>query len=241
LVTDTPIRNQFDESRFVPEAKSVSQPLFSARAGRLSLWSGGAALAFLAFIRITRELIEGDVGAMDSAILLAVAKARTPWLTIAAIDVTALGSITLVVLFTAFTLVVLIVLRDRLGAFQLLAASAGAGILTLVTKDVIERIRPEEAQRLIIVSGFSYPSGHSLSTSALYLTIAIIAGRYIQHSGARAAIFLAVSAVLIMVGASRVYLGVHYATDVVSGISLGAAWALVLAALFTLFGRRSSS
>jgi len=219
----------------------VSRRLFSARAGRLSLWLGGAALAFLAFVRITRELIEGDVGAMDSAILLTVAKARTPWLTITAIDVTALGSITLVVLFSAFTLVVLLVLRDRLGALQLLAASAGAGILTLVTKDIIERIRPEEVQPLIVVSGFSYPSGHSLSTSALYLTIAIIAGRYIQHSGARTAIFLAVSGVVIMVGASRVYLGVHYATDVVSGISLGAAWALLLAGFFTLFGHRGSS
>lgn len=219
----------------------MSRPLFSARAGRLSLWLGGAALAFLTFVRITRELIEGDVSAMDSAILLAVAQKRTPWLTIAAVDVTALGSITLVVLFSVFTLLVLLVLRDRLGALQLLAASAGAGILTLVTKNIIERIRPEEAQQLIVVSGFSYPSGHSVSTSALYLTIAIIAGRHIENSGARAAIFLAVSAVLIMVGASRMYLGVHYATDVVSGISLGAAWALVLAGFFTLFGHRGSS
>jgi undecaprenyl-diphosphatase len=201
---------------------------------------GGAALALLAFVRITRELIEGDVTAFDSTIQLTVARIRTPWLTSAAVDVTALGSITLVVLFSIFTLVVLLVLRDRLGALQLLAASAGAGILTLVTKDIIERIRPAEAQQLIVVSGFSYPSGHSLSTSALYLTIAIIAGRYVQHSGARAAIFLAVSVVLIMVGTSRVYLGVHYATDVVSGISLGAAWALVLAGLFTLFGHRGS-
>jgi undecaprenyl-diphosphatase len=94
---------------------------------------------------------------------------------------------------------------------------------------------------LIAVSGFSYPSGHSVSTSALYLTIAIIAGRYVQHSGARTAIFLAVSAVLIMVGASRVYLGVHYATDVVSGISLGAAWALLLAGFFTFGSHRGSS
>ena len=219
----------------------MSRPMFSARAGWLSLWLGGAALAFLMFIRITRELIEGDFSAVDSAILLTVAKTRTPWLTIAAVDVTALGSITLVVLFSAFTLVVLLVLRDRLGALQLLAASAGAGILTLVTKNIIERIRPEEAQQLIVVSGFSYPSGHSVSTSALYLTIAIIAGRYVQHSGARAAIFMAVSAVLIMVGASRVYLGVHYATDVVSGISLGAGWALVLAGFFTFCGHRSSS
>jgi undecaprenyl-diphosphatase len=218
----------------------VSRPLFSARAGRLSLWLGGAALAFLTFVRITRELIEGDVTAFDSTILLTVARTRTPWLTTAAVDVTALGSITLVVLFSAFTLVVLLVLRDRLGALQLLAASAGAGILTLVTKDFIERTRPAEAQQLIVVSGFSYPSGHSLSTSALYLTIAIIAGRYVQHSGARATIFLAVSVVLIMVGASRVYLGVHYATDVVSGISLGSAWALVLAGFFTFFGHRGS-
>ena len=184
---------------------------------------------------------EGDVSAADRAILLAVARTRTPLLTSAAIDVTALGSITLVVLFSAFTLVVLLVLRDRLGALQLLAASAGAGILTFLTKNIIERIRPEEAQRLITVSGFSYPSGHSLSTSALYLTIAIIAGRYIQHSGVRAAIFLAVSAMVIMVGASRVYLGVHYATDVASGISLGAALALLLAGFFTLLGHRGSS
>jgi undecaprenyl-diphosphatase len=219
----------------------MSRPLFSARAGRLSLWLGGAALAFLIFIRITRELIEGDVSTFDSTILLTVARIRTPWLTIAAIDVTALGSITLVALFSAFTLVVLLVLRDRLGALQLLAASAGAGILTLVTKNIIERIRPAEAQQLIVVSGFSYPSGHSLSTSALYLTIAIIAGRYVQHSGARTAIFMAVSAVPIMVGASRVYLGVHYATDVASGIALGAGWALVLAGFFTRFGHRRLS
>ena len=176
-----------------------------------------------------------------AAILLAVARTRTPWLTMVAVDVTALGSITLVILFSAFTLVVLLVLRDRLAALQLLAASVGAGILTIVTKDIIERTRPEQVQQLIVVSGFSYPSGHSVSTSALYLTIAIIAGRYVQHSGARAAIFLAVATVLVMIGASRVYLGVHYATDVVSGISLGSAWALMLAGCFTLFGHRGSS
>jgi len=219
----------------------MSPPMFSARAGRISLWLGGASLALLAFVRITRELLEGDVSPVDSAVLQAVMRIRRPWLTSSAIDVTALGSITLVVLFSVFALIVLLVLRDRLGALQLLAASVGAGILTLVTKDIIERIRPAEAQRLIVVSGFSYPSGHSLSTAALYLTIAIIAGRYIQHASARAAIFLAVSAVVLMVGASRVYLGVHYATDVVSGISLGAAWALVLAGIFALVGHRGST
>jgi undecaprenyl-diphosphatase len=212
---------------------------FSARAGRLALWLGGAALLFLLFFRITRELIEGDVDAMDGVMLLALTKQRGPWLTIAALDVTALGSVTLVVLFAAITLVILLVLRDRMGALQLLAASAGAGLLTLATKNIFERIRPAEAQQLIVVSGFSYPSGHSVSTSALYVTIAIIAARHVRLASGRTAIFLAASVLVILVGASRVYLGVHYATDVVSGVSLGVAWALVLAGLFERFGRRT--
>ena len=216
----------------------MSRAELSPRAGRLSLWLGGAALALVVFVRITRELIEGDAGRIDSAILHAVAKHRSPWLTAAAVDVTALGSITLVVLFSAFALLVLIVLRDRMGALQLLAASVGSGILTVVAKNIIERTRPTEVQHLIVVSGFSYPSGHSVSTAALYLTLAIIACGYMQYSRARSVIFVAVSAVPIIVGASRVYLGVHYATDVVSGLSLGAAWALILAGLFTVPGRR---
>jgi undecaprenyl-diphosphatase len=218
----------------------MSRAELSPRAGRLSLWLGGAALALLVFVRITRELIEGDAGRLDSAILQAVAKDRSPWLTAAAVDVTALGSITLVVLFSAFALLVLVVLRDRMGALQLLAASVGSGLLTVVTKNIIERARPTEVPHLIVVSGFSYPSGHSVSTAALYLSLAIITCGYARRSGARSAIFVAVSAVPIMVGASRVYLGVHYATDVVSGLSLGAAWALILAGLFTFLGRRGS-
>ena len=208
---------------------------------RISVWWGGAALAFGVFVRITRELIEGDVGTMDISILLAVAKTRTPWRTIVAIDVTALGSTPVVVLFSAVAFVALLVLRDRLGALQLLAASVGAGVLTFVTKNFIERIRPESAQQLVAVSGFSYPSGHSLLSAALYLTIAIIAGRYVRRFRARAAIFMAVSAIPVLVGASRVYLGVHYMTDVVSGIFLGSGWALLLAGFFAIKSRRQQN
>jgi undecaprenyl-diphosphatase len=216
----------------------MKRPFLTARAGRLALWLSGAALALLVFVRITMELREGDVNALDHTILQSVEKLRTPALTSAAIDVTALGSTTLVFLFTALALLMLLAFRDRLGALQLLAASAGASVLTLVTKDIIERVRPEEAQRLIVVSGYSYPSGHSVSTAALYLTIAILIARHVQNARARAAIFVALSAVPLVVAASRVYLGVHFPTDVVSGISLGAAWALVLTGLFTLLGQR---
>ena len=217
------------------EAAKSSRP-----PARVAWWFGGAALALGVFLRITRELMEGEVSAGDNAILRTVEKARTPWLTSAAVDITALGSITLVVLFSVLALLMLVVLRDRMGALQLLATSLGAAGLTIVTKAFVERVRPPEAHQLIVVSGFSYPSGHAASTAALYLTIAIVAGRYMRHAGARAAMFLAVSVVLVMVGASRVYLGVHYATDVASGISLGAAWALLLAGCFRRFVYRRS-
>jgi len=216
----------------------MSSAWFSTRAGRLSMWEGGASLAFVLAFRIARELMEGDVSSVDSGILQSVARFRNPALTTAALDVTALGSTTLVVLFSAFALVVLLVLRDRMGALHLLAASGGAGLLTLATKNLVERVRPTEIQQLIAVTGYSYPSGHSLSTSALYLTIAIIASRHVKRSSARAGLFLAVSGVLITVGASRVYLGVHYATDVVSGLLMGTGWALGLAGIFSVFAYR---
>src|SRR5665213_396251 len=128
----------------------------SADGGRASRWLRGAALACRLFFRVTRELIEGDVNTSDIGILRAVAARRTPWLTIAMVDVTALGSGTLVILFSCLAFLVLIVLRNRLGALQLLVASAGAALLTFVTKDMIERVRPAEAQQLVVVSGFSY-------------------------------------------------------------------------------------
>jgi hypothetical protein len=112
-------------------------------------------LAFGTFVRITRALIEGEFGALDRGILLRVAKIRTPSLTSAAIDVTALGSCALVILLSGFALLVLLAMRDRRGAIQLLLASAGAGILTLVTKNMIERVRPVDVNQLIVVSGFS--------------------------------------------------------------------------------------
>jgi undecaprenyl-diphosphatase len=199
---------------------------------------GGAAIALLMFIGLTWGLIEGKFDASDSAYLLTIERARRPWLTNAAIDITALGSFTLVILFSFVTFTMLWVLRNRQAALQILAASVGSGLLTLVTKYLIERIRPESAQQLVAVSGFSYPSGHSVSSSALYLTIAFIACRYAERPRTRVAIVFGIAVLIFMVGASRVYLGVHYASDVVSGIALGAAWAFILAGSFARQGCR---
>lgn len=213
---------------------------FSAREKRLSLWLGAASLSFGIFVKITSELLEHEGRGLDSSILTAVAKMRRPWLTGVAVDVTALGSITLVVLITAIALCILLALKDRPAAWQLLLNSVGAGIWTKITKNMIERARPEDVTHLVQVSGFSYPSGHSLVSASLYLTIALLAARHLPTMKGRILLLGLAVALISLVGISRVYLGVHYPSDVASGVLLGVAWSLLLAGGFSMIERRVS-
>jgi len=208
---------------------------FSARTIEAALWLGTAALAFALFIKITSELLEHEVSSVDRTILIGIAKVRTPWLTVIAVDLTALGSVTLVVLISTVALCVLLLLKDRMGALQVVAASVGAGILTTTIKDHIDRARPEVVTQLVAVSGLSYPSGHSVAATSLYLTVAVVVSRHLQRTGHQIAILAITVGIVLVVGMTRIYLGVHYPSDVVSGISLGAAWAFLLAGCFSYF------
>jgi undecaprenyl-diphosphatase len=225
----------------MPRSRSTFSQILAFRANsRFLLWSALTAFTLWMFIYITSELVEGEPLIVDRVLIIWAARVRSPWLTAAALDVTALGSVTLVLMFAVFALVVLTALRDRNGVLQLVAASVGAAILTSATKNIVERVRPSVIPRLVEVSGFSYPSGHATLTTALYVTIGIIAARHVSQPRVRAMIFLATSVVLLLVGVSRIYLGVHYPTDVASGISLGLAWALLLAGFFALLAQRRS-
>jgi undecaprenyl-diphosphatase len=204
---------------------------------RSFFWIGLTALAFGVFIDITKDMLEGEVGFLDQSILLAIGKIRAPWMTVAAVDLTALGSVTLVCLFSAFTVITLLMLHDKAGTLQLLSALGGASLWTALTKHTIERTRPEVIPHLVEVSGYSYPSGHSLVAASAYMTIAILACRYLHSARARIAILSMAALMIVLVGLSRAYLGVHYPTDVASGIALGGAWAFVLAGVFSLKGR----
>lgn len=212
----------------------LSPPSLWGHEKRLSLWLGAACLSFAVFVKITAELRENEVHSLDSSIIAAIVKIRRPWLTSVAMDVTALGSITLVTVISLIVLCLLISLKDSVAAWQLLLTSLGAGIWTQVTKSMIERTRPDDITHLVQVSGFSYPSGHSLASASLYLTIAILAARHLPTAQGRVLLFGLAIAIISLVGISRVYLGLHYASDVASGASLGIAWALLLTASFSM-------
>ena len=207
----------------------------SPRVTRLALWLGCAALAFGVFLKITDELFESSkLQTFDEAILVFVARLRAGWLNAVMVDVTALGSHTLVVLHSTLTLAILLLMRDRFAAAQLVAASAGAGLLSLLTKGLVERARPDVVPRLVDVSGYSYPSGHSLAAAAMYLTIAILVCRHLTSIRARSLVIGLAAVVIGLIAASRADLGVHYPSDIASGVALGVAWALLLAGGFSL-------
>ena len=108
------------------------------RAIFLSFTLGAAALAIGTFIRITQELLEREVDAVDRTLLLRVIAWRTPWLNAVMVDMTALGSATLVALFSLLALAVFAAMRAWSNALQLAAASLGSLVWTVVTKSFIE-------------------------------------------------------------------------------------------------------
>ncbi len=201
---------------------------------RMMLWfSGGLFLAGI-FLKLTWELsTEKDLEAFDRMVMTTVASWRAPIWNGSAVDITALGSVTLGVTVSIIAITLMLFARDRAGAIHLFAAGAGSALWNQLLKTLIARPRPDIVPHLVEVTGMSYPSGHSMSAAAIYLTLGILAARHFKSWYARGAIFALASCLIALVGLSRVYLGVHYPSDTISGIALGCAWALFLGALFS--------
>lgn len=193
------------------------------------------ALLFGAFLLISSEMTEsiaGEkelIGAIDVSSFHFLAQFREPGLNEAAINITALGSGP--VLFIVVLIVgLLCALNSKIQeCVQLCLAALGSWGLMIAFKNHFERARPDEALRLVHVDGYSYPSGHSLASAAIYFTIAVIASHF--YPRARAAMLTLFLLLILTIATSRIYLGVHYFSDVTGGIMLGLAWAFLLTGL----------
>jgi undecaprenyl-diphosphatase len=214
--------------------------LLTPRFIRLAAWSGALTFALGTFLLLTEETVVGKhTAAIDRALIVWLSHLRTPHRTAVMVDLTALGSSTVIGLFTVLSLALLFVVRDWRGGLHLLVASLGTSVWTAIVKNAIEKARPIEVPHLVEVSGYSYPSGHSLAAATFYVTVAIIGDTHLEAVAPRVALFICAALVVVLVAISRVYLGVHYPTDALSGISLGTAWALILAALVAWVARRA--
>jgi undecaprenyl-diphosphatase len=208
----------------------------------LLLLAGGWLFAVLA-----HAVMAGESRSLDERVLLALrvphdtGRLRGPvWLARAAVDVTSLGRHTVVVLVLAAVAGFLVLLRKpSLAALMLVAGAGGVG-LNAALKLLFGRARPEVVPHLVQVDSASFPSGHSLLSAAVYLTIGVVVARAV-HGRALQVYVVAVAALLtLLVGATRVMLGVHYPTDVVAGWLAGGLWALVCGVIARVLQRRGT-
>jgi undecaprenyl-diphosphatase len=184
-------------------------------------------------LKLASEISEGETRAFDTAILLAFRNPAEPadpigprWVEQAVRDLTSLGSTVVLTLVTLAAVGYLLIERkSRLAIFVVLAIGSGTLLSTLL-KLGFDRPRPDLVAHGVDVWSASFPSGHALMSAVTYLTL----GALLAHAQSRPRVklyFLGMAVLIsLIVGVTRIYLGVHWPTDVLAGWSVGAAWAL---------------
>jgi membrane-associated phospholipid phosphatase len=148
------------------------------------------------------------------------------WLRPIMIDITALGGTTVLTLASIGAVVLLLTRRLWLTAALVAAATLSGSITVVLLKQTVARVRPDLAGRLVEVSGHSFPSGHASNSAIVYLTIALLASQVVHGRATRNALLIGAVLLVGAIGTSRVYLGVHWPADVLTGWCFGTLWAL---------------
>jgi undecaprenyl-diphosphatase len=209
--------------------------------GWLARQEGGVLMAMLAgaaglfaFARLASEVVEGDTRRFDEAILLALRNPADlsdplgpPWFEEMMRDLTALGGTAVLTLVTVAVAGFLVLTGKRRAAATVGVAVVGGLLLSNALKWGFARPRPDLVPHGQAVYTQSFPSSHAMLSAVVYLTLGALLARTQPQQRAKL-YFIAVAAVLtVLVGASRVYLGVHWPTDVLAGWTVGAGWALL--------------
>lgn len=188
----------------------------------LAILAAAAALVLVVGLAIARLPF-----AADRAIIAGLRAWGGPrWLPHAAVDITALGGGTVLTLVVVLVAGFLLVQRLWLTALMLVLASFTGGRVVALIKHAIDRARPDLVDHLVPVSSASFPSGHAAASATVYLTLAALASQVVPERAARRFLFAAAVLLTGAIGASRVYLGVHWPSDVLAGWSFGTLWAL---------------
>jgi len=219
--------------------------LFRRVEGRALLVLGAAAGAAWAFLAIGSEMREGETLAFDRKILLAFHAAgngREPLgsqgFQEAMRDVTALGSFTVLTLVTVVGALAFALHGKRRHALVFVVAVLAAQFGSERLKLLYGRPRPDLVPHAVYVHSGSFPSGHSMLSAAVYLTLAVLIATLEPRRATQALIFGTAAALMIAVGLSRIYLGVHWPSDVLAGWSAGSGVALIAWAVLMRVAKR---
>lgn len=192
-------------------------------------------LGLWGFAAIAEEVLDKETQAFDTQILLAIRQLHTPLLNQIMIGITTLGEPTILAIASLGVGLLLLWRRYWAELATMGIAVAGGLGLNMLLKDAFARDRPELWNRILDVRYYSFPSGHAMVSLVVYGVLAYLLG--LQFPRHRGPIFTIATVLILMIGFSRLYLGVHWPTDVVAGFAAGTVW--LLACLLTLeIGRR---
>ncbi|WP_332674569.1 phosphatase PAP2 family protein [Aromatoleum sp.] len=200
-----------------------------------------ATSALWAFIEVADEVIEGEAHTVDSAILAALGVTGDigpPWLQAAARDVTALGSFPVLGLVVLAVGVFLILAQKRRTAAFVIVATVSGALVSSLLKHIFSRPRPDLFPHGDYVVSASFPSGHAMISALVYLTLGALLARIVPRRRLKLYVMTVALILTLLIGMSRVYLGVHWPTDVLAGWAAGALWALLWWGLAELVGSR---
>jgi undecaprenyl-diphosphatase len=158
---------------------------------------------------------------------------RQPWLNPFVIDFTGLGSSIVIATLVVVLLLMLYSAGQSRAAAQLVFAVLGGAVLFRILKLYALRERPDIAHRLVVATGYSFPSGHSVNAAVFYFTLALLARQLFKENLQPGLLFCVSAGLTLLVGLSRIYLGVHYPSDVLAGFFLGITWALIVNRIFS--------
>lgn len=220
------------------------QKILSNKNFKLWFWIGLSALFLGSFVILTSEVQEAAAGrreliaAIDKFPYLYLEKLRSPRLNEVALNLTALGSVTVVSIFI-FSVSFLMFLKKKFSSLlYLIVAGLGSAFFTWAMKSFFERSRPSMISHLVVVQGYSYPSGHSLASSAVYFSFAVLLCNIFPNKLERILIIAISLFFIVLIALSRVYLGVHFVSDVLAGVFIGIGWASVLGAFHSFLQLR---
>jgi undecaprenyl-diphosphatase len=188
----------------------------------------GAAVAIIftwAFAELAGHVASGGTQAFDDAVMHWVGRHQYPWLESFMLEITALATSSVVIAIVVIAGMFLWLNHHKHSAILLGVASIGAPGLNQLLKLGFDRPRPTVFQWGTHVVSSSFPSGHAMSASVVYFTVAYLAGRLQRNAHARMLTMVCAMAIVVMIAVSRVYLGVHYPSDVLAGVTIGLAWA----------------
>lgn len=188
----------------------------------------GAAIAIVctwAFSEIAEKVRSGTTQPFDDAIMRWVAAHQVKQLQMAMLEITSLGTGTVVAMIVFIASMFLWLNRHKHSAILLLVATFGGIVLDSLLKIGFNRPRPHFFQWGTYAASSSFPSGHAMSSVIVYGTVAYLAARLQQNARSRVLTMSFAAIIILAICCSRVYLGVHYPSDILAGLIIGLAWA----------------